>query len=166
MNIAATVEFWMNVDLNGSACVWLDGSEVTEEDVCVSSAGGWDVSPPPSTSNTICSVSDGCFSDGLSLSWLDAPTRKRQRLNIENKRLISSTQKQICQPMVSCPEKSLYWPQATALKWTSHKQTATGRPSRPLPLRCWTPTQWLSMVRVSCDDHQWRIHWEFYWPIV
>lgn len=78
MNIAAAVEFWMNVDLSGSARVWLDGSEVTEEDACVSSAGGWDVPPSPSTPNTVCGVSDGCFSDGLSLSWPDALTRKRQ----------------------------------------------------------------------------------------
>lgn len=34
MNIAATVEFCMNVDLSGSACVWLDGSELRK--TCVS----------------------------------------------------------------------------------------------------------------------------------
>lgn len=65
----------MNVDVSGSARVWLHGSEVTEEDVCQFSRRLrlchllhplW----------RMCSVSDGCFSDGLSLSWLDALTRK------------------------------------------------------------------------------------------
>lgn len=132
MNIAATVEFWMNVDPSGSACVWLDGPEVTEEDVCVSSAGGWDVSPSPSTSNTICSVSDGFFSDGLSLSWLDVLTRKRKGWKLR-------TGVYFIYAKANLPTNRVLSREVIVLT-SGHRFkanfTATGRPSHPLPLRC------------------------------
>lgn len=65
---------------------------------------------------TISRVSTHCFSDSFSLRWLEDRWRNGKGWKLRTKLCLIHAKANL--PTQPGPEHSLYWPQATALKWT------------------------------------------------